>query len=501
MSIKKRIENLILKNPKRAIKLITSLSSSYWEKEAQKMVLLSFQKAAKSIPAYKDFLKKEGLKNPEKICTIEEFQKYVPITDKDNYINQYPIQFRYKSSKSFPFAFSTSGGTGGKPILQAHAKEEFDPLAIKIYLEYLLNLSEKKVLYINAFALGSWYGGMVSTFLGKTVAEDPQYKISLALCGLHPEIIVDMIEKVGKDYELIIISTYPSFFRLILAEIEKRRLNLSDYKIIPLCAGELFTWNFKNLLAKKLNLNLLFEIIDMYAATDVGIAGLSTPFSNLFHELLFYDPTLEKGFRMQQPFSLFQYNPLSVYIEEIDNEIIITRNFNFSQVPVIRYRIKDRGGVRKFDEVARYIKIEKLKERGFSKKLIKWPFVFVKGRTDQAVILLGANIYPEQVKLAIESLEENLINNFKIGIKEKDGNPRFVVYLELLPQISISRVDLGSLTRKYHDVILNNLLKDIDFKDAYQKAPQFLDPLIRIFPLGEGPFKDESKRIKPKNLL
>ncbi|HOK35062.1 MAG TPA: hypothetical protein PLY02_02860 [Candidatus Pacearchaeota archaeon] len=488
------MQNLIMSNPKRAIWFMTSMKPDFWEKQGENLALKTFHEAAEKVPAYRDFLKKHEIQDHTKIKTIDDFKKYVPLTTKENYTNQYSLQERSKPSSSFPFIFSTSGGTTGKPLLQSHFQKEFDPSSIKIYLEYLLDFSEKKVLYINAFALGTWYASIVATLFSIEIGKNSKYQLSVALCGLSPETIVGLLEETGKFYDFVIISTYPSFFRLIIQEGDKRKLNWEDYKIIPLCAGEPLTWNFKNFLSEKLHINLISEIIDMYSASETGIMAISTPFSNLFQKIF-----LNNSSKFKQHFSVFQYIPLLVYIEEINNELIITRNFEFCQLPIIRYRIKDRGEVKKFNEIEKNIEIEELKENRFSKKPIKWPFVFLKGRTDQAVICLGANIYPEQVKIAIDSLGENFINNFKIGIEEKENNPHFVVYLETLPGISFK--NQNKIIKKYHDVILNTLLNDIDFKDAYQKSPQFVDPLIKIFTFRQGPFGEENKKVKPKNLF
>ena len=498
MKVKTIIEKKLLNNPKRAVRLVTAFSDRYWQKLGEKLVLKSFYKTFNNVPAYKDFLKKEGIKNPEKIQNIQDFKKYVPITTKENYINKYPLSARCKQSAEIPFALSTSGGTTGKPILQAHANEEFDPLAIQIYLEYLLDLSEKKVLYINAFALGSWYGGIVSTFLGHSIAKNKRYKITVSLCGLEPKIILNIIEAIGKEYDLIIISTYPSFFRLILQEAKNRQFPIQNYPIIPLCSGELFTWNFKQFLAQKLSLNLLCELIDMYGATDVGIIGISTPLSLLIQEKI-ASKKISISSIQSECFSLLQYNPAINYIEEVSNELVITRNFDAVQVPLIRYRIKDSGGLISFEKLYNQELKEELKQRGFSKKPIKWPFIFIQGRTDQAVILLGANIYPQQIKNILEKVGNNLFNNFKIGV-ENTEKPRFTICLELLPNISLNKINLEQTRDKYHKIFLEELLKDLDFKDAYQKAPEFLDPLVRIYPFKEGPFSQEIKT-KPKYLI
>jgi hypothetical protein len=54
----------------------------------------------------------------------------------------------------------------------------------------------------------------------------------------------------------------------------------------------------------------------------------------------------------------------------------------------------------------------------------------------------------------------------------------------------------------YHDLVVENLSKiNTQFNHAYGAIPTILDPIIRICAHGEGPFKDDHKRVKPKHLL
>ena len=72
------------------IRDIRNKKSAFWEKKREKYAVSLFQKAARCIPAYKDFLKKNKV-NPQKIKTFEDF-KQIPATSKKNYIQQYPLK-------------------------------------------------------------------------------------------------------------------------------------------------------------------------------------------------------------------------------------------------------------------------------------------------------------------------------------------------------------------------------------------------------------------------
>ena len=62
--------------------------------------------------------------------------------------------------------------------------------------------------------------------------------------------------------------------------------------------------------------------------------------------------------------TLFQYNPAGSFIEEINEEIVLTTK---NATPLVRYNIHDKGGIIKFREME-----EILKKYGYDyKKLIK----------------------------------------------------------------------------------------------------------------------------------
>ena len=83
------IENFITKNPKRTIAFLSKFPPQLLEYLAQKKVLEGFRYAAKTLPAYKKFLKEKGI-DPRKIKTIEDFKK-LPHTTKQNYVLKYDV--------------------------------------------------------------------------------------------------------------------------------------------------------------------------------------------------------------------------------------------------------------------------------------------------------------------------------------------------------------------------------------------------------------------------
>lgn len=502
--IRNVLEALVRRSPSLASTLLISLSQEFWEKEGEHLALSSFYETAEKVPAYRDFLLKHGLENYKHVKTIEDFKEMVPVMDKENYVKRYPLDQRSIKKIYNTFAFTTSGGTTADPLLVNHAKNEFNSSDLKIWLYYLLGDLSKRILLINSFAQGAWTGGVLSNFVFKALAEDPKINVSIVTPGLNVELVIALIDTIGEFYDIVLLAGYPSFFRLVYYEGVKMGLDWDAHKLILMCSGESVV-NLKHFFVHHFNINPFFELLDIYSATEGGWMAFFTPLCNLIEGLYEQNPTY---FGITGPASFFQYNPMYVYLEELKGELLITRDSSSVIMPVVRYKLSDAVKMYKYAEMENiwrnHFDIEPrvtLKKGGFSKKIVKWPFCVVRGRSDQSIIIMGANIHPDELTYSLNLVKDNLINNFKFGVEE-DIEKRFVIYLELFPGVSISPSDLPKVTKRYHDLVLENLSKiNIDFNEVYRAVPTILDPIIKICVYGEEPFEDHHIRVKPKHLL
>ena len=72
------------------LNFIRTKKDAFWSREREARPLKLFHEAARRVPAYKDFLKKNKV-NPAKIKTFKDFQ-FVPPISKKNYLRQYPLE-------------------------------------------------------------------------------------------------------------------------------------------------------------------------------------------------------------------------------------------------------------------------------------------------------------------------------------------------------------------------------------------------------------------------
>src|SRR5262249_14828013 len=93
--------------------------------------------------------------------------------------------------------------------------------------------------------------------------------------------------------------------------------------------------------------------------------------------------------------ALFQFDPGLFWFEEVDDELVLTADLD---IPLIRYNIHDRGKVLSFAEMMSQIGHLEIQER----RVQRLPFVVVSGRTDVAVVLYGAKIYPQALQMAMQ---------------------------------------------------------------------------------------------------
>jgi phenylacetate-CoA ligase len=123
------------------------------------------------------------------------------------------------------------------------------------------------------------------------------------------------------------------------------------------------------------------------------------------------------------------------------------------------------------------------------------PFLFIYGRKDSTVSVMGANIYPEDVESIVYStpvLARN-INGFAISLEEDaGGNPRPCFEFELL--------DLGA--KREVETVLGQVMSaalaklSVDYRKAREEYAQAVEPIVRTFGLHEGPFQVNLDRIK-----
>ncbi|MDD2823352.1 MAG: hypothetical protein PHQ59_04720 [Candidatus Daviesbacteria bacterium] len=429
-----------------------------WQKIGEQKALENFQTAAKTVPAYKDFLKKNFIK-PETINTIEDFKK-IPTTNKENYFKKYSLGDLVVGGDlgNSTVIHYSSGSTGKssfwpKTKIQDLASYKGMELLYKIYFD----LGEISTLFINCYGMGPWTAGEMVHSATKMMSEKG-LKISIISPGTNSELFFNIFQGLADQFDQIIIGGYSSSLRDLVQEGVRRGIKFKSYKIKILSGGEKYSENWRQFMIKHLGLAEPHRsVAAVLGMSEVGVAAISTPFIDYLRILFHEDQVLaQKTFgRIDLP-SLLQYIPPSRYIEVVNNNIIITAMGN---IPIIRYDTKDHGQIFTPEQLLsvlpegtkdKYLLVDK----HFS--IPNLPVLAVNGRIDKTIILFGANIYPEQLTFVMErpELEKYLTGRFIAEkLETNDADVYLSIALELREGIRIT----DNHKREIKAIIVDNL--------------------------------------------
>lgn len=498
------MQKLVMSNPKTGMWFLSHMPASFWEKQGRKKTLTVFHEAAEKVPAYQKFLREKGI-NPKEITTFEDFQKKVPIMNKEDYILKYSLAERCLETKlDKMYTMAASSGSTGESIFWPRLPEQDLMLPKYWELFFLQNwdIDKHSTLIIVGMALGNWIAGELATGVCKRLAIEGKYPLTIATPGSDLEQICDVIKNIGANYEQVLLLIYPSFLKALFEKGEARGIDWKSLNIKLWVGGERLSPNLKRYILEKLGIEKeeLNRIQFVYGTVDAGGIGFSSPLSKLVTRLSLKDDSLAQavfGKTISLP-TLVQYNPLAYFLETINGELVITYK---GGVPIIRYNIHDEGRIIPYKKMLKILKehgydsIKLLEEEGYTRKKVwAWPFVYITGRSSNVVQIGGLNVYPENIEAALYTEETEDINSFRLKVEtDKEGNSRFYILVELKEGISLTLERQLELERKYHDIFLNKLLeRNREYKKAYHEIDKkTVDPVIKVYQFSQGPFTEK----------
>ena len=446
--------------------------------------------AARKVPAYRSFLK-SNRSAPGDINRLT-----LPDTDKENYVRVYPPGDRCVGGRlpTADTAIDESSGSTGTPFNWIRSIEErhVSHFFISHFARYAFG--EEPWITINAFSMGAWATGMN---MGTALQMNSVVKST----GPDLDKIFSTLAYFGPDHKYLICG-YPPFLKHMIDAARERNFPLERYRLMALLGGEGNSEGLRDYLYQYFR-----PVYSGYGATDIeiGLAG-ETPLSLAIRRAAQANSNLRQslfGSDSRLPM-VFQFSPLMHHIEANDiGELIFTITRLNVLTPRIRYNIHDEGGVATFKEMER-----RFSEAGHdlrsldpasTAKAIRMPFMWVYGRKDSTVSVMGANIYPEDIEecLYAEPDLAQVTSSYCLGLKEfADGAVRPRFSFEVRSEIS------PELQRRFEERIVAQLLSlNSDFRGAYAEYREAVTPVIDLYPNGAGPFAGDSARIKQTRIL
>ena len=396
-----------------------------------------FHDVASSVPAYGDFLARNGV-DPAAISDLAGFQQ-LPLTTKDNYQRQYPVSQRCRDGRLDRCdMIAVSSGSTGQPLYWPRSLT--DELAVTARFEQVFRDSfaadRTRTLAVVCFPLGTWVGGLYTSACCRHLAAKG-YPITVVAPGNDLDEILRVVPELAPEFDQTVLLGYPPFLKGVIDAGLARGVDWSPYQIKMVLAGEVFSEEWRDLVAERTGMRRpAYDFAALYGTADAGVLGNETPLSVTVRRFLAARPEAARAlFGESRLPTLVQYDPFQRFFEVSDGTLLFSGD---NGVPLIRYHIADEGGVIGFDDMMAFCAgqgsdpLAGGRERGAH----RLPFVYVFGRSHFTVTYFGANIYPENVTVGLEQPEVSgwVTGKFVLEVLEDADRDRFLaVTVELAP--------------------------------------------------------------------
>lgn len=433
-----------------------------WEAKGRELALKGFQTAATRVPAYKDFLKKHGV-DPTTVTTYEAFQQ-VPVTDKETYLMQYPLdQLCLDGNLAQTNIISSSSGSSGKPLYWPRMLEADVNVAKVLELLFRANFAIDKTptLMLMSFGLGVWTAGIYMLTSSRFVAEKG-YPLTITSPGIDLDETVKVLKNVAPFYQQVMLVGFPGFVKDVVDRALAEGVDLAKLNFKVFTSGEVHTEPWRDYIIKKTGMkNEFTDVTSVLASSEGGLIGMETALSVYLRRLCFHQPKMHEAFFGQESLpSIVQYNPISRFYEVENGELVLTSP---GSLPLIRFNTHDRGGLLRLDEI-----LAKLAAEGVDEKQVQttigsapWslPFVYVYGRNLTATIY-AVNVYPESIKTILldPELEGKITGRFAMRNNEDAENNQ---YLEFFVELSSGQKE-SVIDPVYLETFITDHLKQVN---------------------------------------
>ena len=446
--------------------------------------------AVRKVPAYREFLKSNHS------YPVDINRLLLPPTDKQNYINVFAPNERCLNGilNLVDTAIDESSGSTGTPYNWVRSTKERH--ASHIFISHFARycFGKEPWITINAFSMGSWATGIN---MGIALQRNSIVKNT----GPDMDKIFNTLQFFGPNYGYLICG-YPPFLKHMIDVAGERRFPLNEYRLMALLGGEGNSEGLRDYL-----LRYFRPVYSGYGATDIeiGIAGETPITLAIRREARRNDRLRETIFGQDSRLPMvFQYNPLMhhVVVNEMGELIFTISRLNVLS-PRIMYNIHDEGGVATYGQMESKFRSAGMELKDLvdliETKTFRLPFLWVYGRKDSTVSVMGGNIYPEDIEQCLYDEPDlaEVTHSFGLSLQEEaGGTTRPCFSFEIRGEIN------SALQLKFEERIVARLRSlNADFREAMQEYEQTVTPVIELFPQGSGPFADDQAAIKQTRMF
>lgn len=466
---------------------LNTYPESYFIKRGGKRALKLFHEMAARVPAYKDFLSGHGV-DSRTVKTLEDFKK-VPTIDKDNYLRKYTKeQLCWDGDFGHGrWTISTTSGSTGKPYyFPREASQDWQyAMMAELYLRNNFSIQDKTTLYVVAFPMGAWIGGLFTYEALRIIADHGVYDLSVITPGINKQEVINAVKELGGSYDQVIIGAYAPFLKDILDDGKREGLDWDSYNLGFIFSAEAFSENFRDYVIRMTGPDNENKFsLNHYGTVDQGTLAHETPESIFIRRKLVKSNQLDLLFpeKHRQP-TFAQYNPEMFYFEQEGSNLLAS---SYSGIPLVRYDLKDYGGIISKKSVYSILSkngIDIDSELTGAGITNDWnlPFLYVYERNDFSVSYYSFLVYPDTIRRALHQDEVSDAATGKFNMHadyDESGRQLLVVNIELKHSIDKN----SDLAVKLQNIIHDRLLKESsEYNETFKQVGEVVKPVIKLW--------------------
>ncbi|MFT7537902.1 MAG: phenylacetate-CoA ligase [Lysobacterales bacterium] len=426
-------------------------------KTCENDAVTAFNHALKHSNIYRNCLNKTiDINNLKDIKSIQDFKTNIPLINKNLVYDNIDTILENLTAENMRSLLLSSGTTGTFSFSVNSQKEiKKSTKFLELILDHYYGILTKKTLLINCLTV------KLPSFLDGTLAE----------IGPRSDTLAYLIENMSPYYDQTIIIGDNYFIKNSIEDGIAKGIDFSDLKIHLILGGVYLPETLREYLSSLLKI----DPANTETGSILSSMGISEFGFNLFFEstetirlrkIIQKDDSLRKqllGDEIPYLPMCFNYFPQAFYIEEINDEIVITTLSKAAKIPLIRYNTQDCGRIINFETLNRVLAKNGLN----SEKLLprfKSPLVLMFGKIEYLKVK-NTKIYPPQIQDIIYS-NPNIANKttgyFHLTKAQESKKPRLVIQMK---KYLISKSDKQNYQKLCEESFYNYFTNQLTKKD------------------------------------